>query len=162
MKDDQGIWNFVFSVFFAALFVAAMWALIALGRLPTSIALFDSVLIILATFRLTRLFVYDKITQFIRDWFIHKAVVEGENELIIVRQNIASGPRRTIHELLACPWCFGMWSGFVVGFFFFLTPLAWFPILVLAVSGVATFLQLLSNMVGWRAERLKQKVEGND
>ena len=160
MKDDQGMWNFIFSLFFLAVFGAAVWALFTLGRLQTAITTFDFMLIILATFRVTRLFVYDKVTQFIRDWFVRKEVIEGDNgEIIIMRQNLARGPRRTIHELLSCPWCFGMWAGLSVSFFYYLTPLAWFPILVLAVSGAGSFIQILSNMVGWRAEHLKKKTE---
>jgi hypothetical protein len=42
-----------------------------------------------------------------------------------------------------------------VVFFYFLTPLAWLPIFILAVSGVASFLQLVANMVGWTAENGK-------
>ncbi|MBI2618349.1 DUF1360 domain-containing protein [Candidatus Kaiserbacteria bacterium] len=160
MKDDQGVWNFIFSLFFLAVFAGALWALFALGRLPIAITVFDFILVILATLRVTRLFVYDKVTQFIRDWFMRKEIMEGDGgEIVIVRQKLARGPRRTIHELLSCPWCFGIWSGLSVSFFYYLTPLAWFPILVLAVSGAGTMLQLLSNMIGWRAEYLKKKTE---
>lgn len=161
MKDDQGLWNFIFSVLFMGIFLAAMWYLHTLNKLPNSIVLFDLVLIILATFRLIRLFVYDKITQFIRDWFLRKEIIEGENgDLVVVRQNLVSGPRRTLHDLLSCPWCFGFWAGSITSFFYFLTPLAWLPILVLAVSGVGSFIQVLSNMIGWRAEYLKKKIKG--
>ena len=159
MKDDQGFWNFIFSVLFLGVFVIAVWYLNTLGKLPRSVALFDFILVILATFRLTRLFVYDKITQFVRDWFLRKEVLEGDDgDLMIVRQKFVDGPRRTLSDLLSCPWCFGVWAGFVVIFFYYATPFAWFPILVLAVAGVATFLQLLSNMIGWRAEELKAHV----
>ena len=163
IKDDQGLWNFIFSLLFLGVVVAAVWYLYSLGRLPGSIALFDFVLIILATFRLIRLFVYDKVTLFVRDWFVRKEVIEGDSgELVIVRQKFVQGPRRTIHDLLSCPWCFGVWAGLVVIFFYYATPFAWFPILVLAVAGVATFIQILSNMIGWRAEYLKKSVEGSD
>ena len=159
-KDDQGFWNFVFSLFFGILFGTAMLFLYRWGRLPTSMPLFDFFLIALATFRLTRLFVYDKITQFVRDWFLVKEVrAGGSGELVVIRSAHVSGPLRTISELLACPWCFGVWSGLVVAFSYFATPFSWFPILVFAISGVGTLLQLLANMVGWRAERLKQEVE---
>ncbi|MEX0651960.1 MAG: DUF1360 domain-containing protein [Candidatus Paceibacterota bacterium] len=163
MKDDQGFWNFIFSLFFLTVFSGAFWTLSIFEKVPYEIAIFDFVLIILAVFRLSRLFVYDKITQFIRDWFLRKEVFVGDaGEVTVIRQDFASGPLRTIHDLLSCPWCFGVWSGLVVTFAYFMTPLAWFPILVLAVSGVGTFLQLFSNMVGWRAEQLKQKVVGRD
>lgn len=162
MKDDQGLWNFLFSIIFAAFVAGGIYFLTQLERLPNSISLFDFILVSLASFRVTRLFVYDKITQFVRDWFITKEVRDGENgELVVLRLQHVSGPLRTMSELLACPWCFGMWAAFVVLFFYTLSPLAWFPILILAVSGVGSFIQLAANMIGWKAERLKEKAQGN-
>ena len=51
----------------------------------------------------------------------------------------------------------GMWLTAVVIFFYLITPYAVFPVLLLALSAVATFLQLLSNLVGHKAELLKQQ-----
>ena len=53
----------------------------------------------------------------------------------------------------------GIWAGATVAFFYFLTPYAWWPILVLAIAGVGTFLQLSANLIGWKAEHLKHQVE---
>ena len=163
-RDDQGFWNVIFSLLFIALVVLSMrLLLLENGSLPKDIPLYDLILIILATFRLTRLFVYDKIAQFFRDWFLVKTVFPGENdELVIVRRTPVYGPRRTISELLACPWCIGIWMALIVTFFYFYTTFAWFIILLLAIAGSATFLQLLSNMIGWKAEWLKQKVKSRD
>lgn len=159
--DDQNLWNFIYSLFFATFFVVLMIVLYRVhGRLPTSIALFDLVLIVLATFRLIRLFVYDKITRFIRDLFVeHKEVYSDQGVTYVERIEYARGPRRTASDLLACPWCFGVWSGLMVTFFYFLTPLAWYPILVLAISSVATLLQLLANLIGWSAENGKLRAQ---
>ena len=162
-RDDQGIWNFIFTLFFAVVFFTLGHVLFRLDLLPVSVSLFDAALMVLATFRATRLFVYDKITQFIRDLFLDKEMAENEEgELFILREKPANGPRRAIAELLACPWCFGMWAALFVTFFYFLTPFAWFPIFVLAISGLGSLVQLLANMVGWRAESLKIKVEGKE
>lgn len=160
-KNDQNIWSIFFTLVYAAAFV---WGLLLLknvnGELPTSIPLFDLILIILAAFRLTRLFVYDHIARFVRDLFLDKEEYIGARGAVMVkRMDPISGPRRTINELLQCPWCFGMWAGLVVPFFYFLTPYAWFVILALAIAGVATFIQLLANMIGWNAEFTKRKVE---
>ncbi len=161
-KDDQNFWNFIFTLFFAVLFGFATYYLWQVGAFPTRVNFFDVALITLATFRLTRLFVYDKIMQFVRDWFLNKAVSVGdEGELLIVRSKPVDGPFRTISELLSCPWCIGMWAALVVSFFYFLTPYAWFPIFVLAISSLGTLFQLFANMLGWRAEALKVSVEGH-
>jgi hypothetical protein len=66
------------------------------------------------------------------------------------------GPLRTAYELLICPWCFSIWAALFVTYAYFLrTPLFWLPIFILAVSGVATALQILVNMLGWTAENRK-------
>jgi hypothetical protein len=71
-----------------------------------------------------------------------------------------TGPRRTLADLLSCPWCFGVWATACVTFFYLITPYAVFPVVLLALSAVATFLQLLSNLVGHKAEQLKNENEG--
>ena len=162
MRDDQGIWNFIFAVFYISQLIFAVWILFRFNRLPTEIGLFDLSLIVLATFRLTRLFVYDGITQFIRDWFLDKKVLAGtDGELVVVRSKPLSGFRRTASELLSCPWCFGLWAALLVTLFFPITPFAWFIVLILAVAGTATFIQIFISMIGWRIEHLK-RLSGGD
>jgi energy-converting hydrogenase Eha subunit G len=68
----------------------------------------------------------------------------------------------TLSALLHCSWCQGLWfSGFVI-FFYFATPLAWPVILILALAGVASFIQILANLAGWSAELKKRTVLGPD
>ncbi len=126
------------------------------GALPISISLADAVIISLASFRVVRLFVYDKITRFIRDFFfkIDEYYTE-EGVTYFEHREFARGWRRTMSDLLACPWCFSIWAASVVTFFYFLTSYAWLPIFILAISGVASFFQVTSNMVGWSAEKRK-------
>lgn len=156
-NDEQNIWNILFSVLFlAAAFFAYAW-LVAERGVPTYIPVWDAVLLALATFRLTRLFVYDHITQFVRDLFLD--VHTGESGTL-VREKPATGPRRTVAALLGCPWCFGVWAAFVVAYFYYLTPYAWFFLFALALAGVGTLIQILANLIGWSAEFKKRTVEG--
>ena len=115
----------------------------------------DFALMTLATWRLTRLFVYDAITKFFREQFWD--VVKVGKGYALEKPKV--GPRRTIADLLACPWCFGVWAAAVVIFFYLITPYAVYPVMLLALSAVATFLQLLSNLVGNQAEATKTKNE---
>ena len=160
-KSNQNKWSVAFSAFYVAIFVLGVVVIKEVnGELPTSIATFDLILIILASYRLIRLFVYDHIMQFFRDWFLDKEYYEDERGACQVRRFPPKlGPRRTVNDLLSCPWCFGMWAGLIVPFFYFLTPYAWFFILVLAVSGVASFVQITANLVGWSAEYKKRKTK---
>ncbi len=116
----------------------------------------DFVLMTLATWRLTRLFVYDNITKFIREQFWD--VVKVGKGYTLEKPKV--GPRRTLADLLTCPWCISVWAAAVVIFFYLVTPYATYPIMLLALSAVATFLQLLSNLVGHKAEQAKGQNEG--
>lgn len=160
-KDDQNVWNIVYSLFFITVAYGMLRMLYSSeGGLPTSISFFDLILLVLATFRLTRLFVYDKITRFLRDMFQHTSETYTQEGVTysgkIERTN---GPLRTAYELLVCPWCFSVWAALLVTFFYYLTPLAWLPILILAISGLATAVQLTANMIGWTAENKKLEAQ---
>ena len=154
---DQYLWNVVFLLFFACLVFMATVILQSEAIKPyEELTLVDFVLISLASFRVVRLVVYDRIFAFFREQFYDATEYKGK--VVLVKPE--SGPRRTVADLLTCPWCFGVWAVGMVSFFYLITAYAFFPVLVLALSAVATFLQLVSNMIGWRAEQLKNEVEG--
>jgi len=149
---DQYFWNFVFTIFFLILIIMGTIILDSEGRLDLDqLVLIDYVLITLASWRLTRLFVYDAVTKFFREQFWDvKKVGRG-----FALEKPKTGPRRTLADLLSCPWCFGIWATATVSFFYIWTEWFVFPTIILAMSGVVTFLQLLANLVGHRAEQLK-------
>lgn len=135
-------WHTTFSLFFLVLSVMAVSHLASLGIIPTWMPVFDFLLVTLAAFRLTRLFVYDSITAFIRGWFY------GQPKHTFLG---------TLSTLVNCPWCMGLWFAFFVSYFYFLTPYAWFFILFIAIGGLATAVQIGCNLLGWSAEGAKQK-----
>lgn len=135
-------WNFFFLVFFVAFATAGYLWLEDNGRLGGRFPLTDFFLIALASQRLVRLFAYDHVTEFIRNWF---AVADSRSLL------------GTMGALLGCPWCTGLWFALVLTFFYFATPIAWYAILVLAISSIATFFQLIASFVGWSTELKKRK-----
>lgn len=159
MKDDQNFWNFWLLVLSVVLLVIELWILAEFGTLPVSIGIFDAALITLATFRLTRLFVYDSIMHFVRDWFLIRNVTITDQEVLVARRKYPSGFRRAMSDLFSCPWCFGLQAAMLVVFFYYLSPLSWIVILMFAVGGVATFIQLMANAIGWKAEYLKRTTE---
>jgi hypothetical protein len=154
--SDQYFWNFVFSVFFIILIILGAIILETESRIPlTDLSVVDYVLITLATWRLVRLFVYDAVTKFLREQFWDVVKVGRGYRL----EKPKTGARRTLADLFSCPWCFGVWAAAIVTFFYLITPYAVFPIILLGISAVATSLQLLSNLVGHKAELLKKEVE---
>ncbi|MDB5236931.1 MAG: sporulation protein [Parcubacteria group bacterium] len=136
-------WNTLLSLFFAALMALGIWWLFVNHRFFYPLPLQDLFLMSLAIFRLIRLFTYDVITKFIRDWFADAR--EGTFP-------------HTLGTLLNCPWCTGLWFSFLVVFSYYATPFAWPVILILAVAGIASFLMTFSNLVGWMAEERKHEV----
>lgn len=154
---DQYFWNFVFGLFFVLLTIMGAIILETETRIPfAELTLMDFTLITLATWRVIRLFVYDPITKFIREQFYD--VEKAGKGFRLVKP--ATGPRRTLADLFSCPWCFGVWAAASVTFFYLLFPVFQFFAIFLAISAVATSLQLLTNMIGWQAEKLKMEVEG--
>jgi hypothetical protein len=141
---DQYFWNFVFLVFFVVLVVLLSIILHTEARIPLQeLSVIDYTLLTLATWRLTRLFVSDTITRFIREQFFDvKKVGKG-----YVLEKARSGPRRTLADLFSCSWCFSIFAATVVTFFYLLTSYAMYPIIILALSAVATFFQLISNLM---------------
>jgi hypothetical protein len=100
---------------------------------------------IIASFRLTRLIVNDKITEFIRKPF-HKTIEEttptGEIETYIEIKG--TGLRYWIGELLSCHWCTGIWSAAFIYIMYLLWPqYTWPVIIVLAIAGGASIIQTL-------------------
>lgn len=151
---DQYFWNAIFSVFFLVLIVMGSIILETESYRPlASFTSIDYALVTLATFRLIRLFVYDAITKFFREQFWD--VKKNGRELMLEKP--ATGPRRTVADLMSCPWCFGVWAGAMVVFFYALTPYAYYVVVFLAISGIASFIQVLSNLIGHKAEQLKNQ-----
>lgn len=98
-----------------------------------------------ASFRLTRLLVFDKITEFIRHPF-HREVEEmDENGDTVTYIEIkGTGLRAWIGELLSCYWCTGIWcTAFLYGAWIFWPQGAEPLIFILAIAGVAGMIETL-------------------
>jgi len=137
-------WFTFLSLFYIALVAIGVAWLQTVGKLPAWIPLSDFLLMTLATMRLVRLFTYDNITAFVRAWFL------GAPEDTFLG---------ALGVLINCPWCTGLWFAFVVVFAYFATPYAWYVILILALSALASSLQVLMNLIGWSAEAKKKEAE---
>ncbi len=109
------------------------------------ITIINLILLSLASFRLTRLIVFDKITEFIREPFFDEIIekkAEGETEVYYLPKK--AGFKKFIGELLSCYWCSGIWSAaFIVASHFLFPALAFPLILILAVAGAAAILEMI-------------------
>jgi hypothetical protein len=137
-------WNTTLSLFFAFLVIVSIVILSADGRIFYSIPERDLLLIALAIFRLVRLFSYDNITRFIREWFVGAE---------------PNSFRHTLGELINCPWCTGLWFSWMVVTLYFSTVYSWPIILILSLAALGSLFQVLSNWIGWSAEYKKLQVK---
>ncbi|KOO50339.1 DUF1360 domain-containing protein [Priestia koreensis] len=104
------------------------------------------VLFVFATFRLTRLIVFDKITWFIRAPF-HEVIEEKQEDGTVDTYLHVKGKglRKWIGELLSCYWCTGMWCAIALYFGLVYASAIVLPIvIILAVAGCAG---LIENMI---------------
>jgi hypothetical protein len=88
-------------------------------------------MLILASYRLTHLIVFDKITEFVRKPFMKKIEVETEHG--IEEKDV---PKNMFGYLLNCYWCAGVWSAILIGGGYLLFPkLTSIVVLILSIAG---------------------------
>jgi hypothetical protein len=95
------------------------------GGYLVSVPPFDALFMAFATFRITRLIVYDKITRWFRELFVRRRVYEKDARGGSKSPLIKAGFFPYIYDLLQCPWCIGFWSALGVVFFYFIFAWAW-------------------------------------
>lgn len=105
-----------------------------------SFSVFDIAVLIFAIFRLTRLFVYDWITDFLREFF----------------SEWKSWFSASISELLACPWCMWIWISLLV------LVMRSFPVVfmnllyILALAWIVSFIQLFYKLISMIWDNFKK------
>jgi hypothetical protein len=135
-------WNFWSAFVFFALVVLVGYLLDRQGIRIERIGIRDALVIILASFRMTRIIVFEKIFKYLRD-----VLRRGEDLLVV----------GTLSNIITCPWCSGVWVTLIIIVFYYLVPYGMLLCYVLALSGVVSLVILYSNMVQMRAER-KQRI----
>ena len=144
VEQEEHFWDAIALAVFLALCALAVWLVAALGTLrPADIGFLDLVLMGLAAFRLVHLITYDKIFDMVRAAFMDR---EGTRLKTAER-----GWRRLVCEFMQCIWCAGMWSGLIVVTVYFLGVWGRFAVIVLAVAGLGSLLQVVSKALAAQA-----------
>jgi hypothetical protein len=137
----QYFFNFVLGVFFLLLVVMGSIILETELRVPwIELTLFDIALLTLATWRLTALITRDYHTKWLREQFWEvKKVGKG-----YTLEKPKSGLGRTFADLFDSPWRMSLIVAGLVVFVFQLTAYSYYVLLVMAMSGVVSLLQIVT------------------
>lgn len=137
----EKIWNFLFTLVFISLTIGT-WEYIQYKNFNLgNLRFFDFLLMGLATYRVTRLLLYDKVFDFIRE--------------PIIKNKADTGFNKSAGYLLTCPWCVSIWmSGFSFTIYV-LFPFGKMIIIMLAVAAIASFFHLVISLVGWVSDERK-------
>ncbi|MCX7861609.1 MAG: DUF1360 domain-containing protein [Bacteroidales bacterium] len=141
MFKSEYFWNFVYTIIFLIITFLIANFLIQNAFLIQQLSVFEFIVLTLAAYRLTRLLVYDKVLNFIRDG--------------IKNSNSENGFIKSSQYFLTCPWCAGIWMSLFISAFYLYCDLGKFFAYILAISGVASFIHITITLLGWVAEERK-------
>ena len=135
-------WNFWSAFIFFGLVVLVGFLLENKGVDIEELTLKEAILIVLASYRMTRILVFEKIFKYFRD------VLKKRESLYLIG---------TFSSIITCPWCAGVWVTLTIIVFYFLVPYGALLVYVLALAGVASIVILYSNIMHMKTES-KQRI----
>lgn len=143
--------NFIATLIFVGLVFVLGLALDSKGVRAEDFTLGNLALMVLATYRMTRILVFDKIFKLFRDFF------RAHQKLYVMY---------VIKEIITCPWCAGVWVALVIVAAWFLVPFGQLFVILMAISGVASFIVILVNLLGLHTEEkqydIREKTRDSD
>ena len=125
-------WNFWSAFVFFGLVFLVGYLLELHGDDIREITLKESAIIILASYRMTRILVFEKIFKYLRD------VLKKREGLYVIG---------TLSSIITCPWCMGVWVTLIIIIFYYLVPYGALLVYVLALAGLASLVILFSNLL---------------
>ena len=143
-NQKQKSWNFLATLFYIICFVALGYGLKANDIGTEDIRFRDIALMTLATYRLTRLLVFDAIFKLFRDFVKSRA-----SYLVFY----------VTREIITCPWCAGVWAALIIIAIYYFVPFGQILIILFAISGVASFIVILVNCFGLTTEEKQHRVK---
>lgn len=136
-SKKQNAWNFTSLFFFFGLVVGTGYLLEKNGIDVIKTPIWEFVLMALASYRMTRVLVFEKIFKYFRD------LVRSQTKYHLIH---------TIKFIITCPWCAGVWVSLIIVIFYFLVPYGKFLVFILAISGIASFFIQIVNFMGLTIE----------
>ncbi|AME05067.1 DUF1360 domain-containing protein [Bacillus siamensis] len=104
----------------------------------TNLSWLTYVMIILASYRLTHLIVFDKITEFIRKPFLKQEKTIDQNGRAVQKKV----PSSAFGYMLQCYWCAGVWCAILIGICYLVWPRYAHPVIfILSIAGAQAILE---------------------
>jgi Protein of unknown function (DUF1360) len=139
-EKEHRFWNALALLFFVSVCAISFTLILSRGDMEVErLGFFDLVLLGLATFRLIHLITYDRILDFAR-----VAVMDSDGKRLKAAER---GWRRVVCELMQCLWCAGLWSALVVVTAYLSGTPGRLAILILALAGFGSLLQVVSKAI---------------
>lgn len=142
VKSKQNGWNFLSLFVYFGLVILVGYLLKRKGIDIEDIKVKELVILTLASYRLTRMVIFEKIFKFFRDK---------------IRENKEYYLFNTVMYIFSCPWCAGVWMTLMNVVFYFFVPYGILLVYILAISGVASLIVLLANLTGLTVEYRQSK-----
>jgi hypothetical protein len=141
--SSEKFWNIISLIVYACLVAIVGYVLVNKGIQPMKIPVWEWIIMSLATYRLTRLLVYDRIFKFFRDF---------------TKISYTIGFFVSLKNLITCPWCAGVWAALVIICLEFLVPYGIWLNYLLAIAGTGTLVLVVTNILGLSAEKKQIEV----
>ncbi len=135
-------WNFWSAFVFFGAMILVGYLLNQKGVDITELTFKEALVIVLASYRMTRILVFEKIFKYFRD------VLKKRENLYVIG---------TLSSIITCPWCAGVWVTLAIIVFYFLVPYGVLMVYVLALAGVASIVILISNLLHMYTDK-KQRI----
>jgi hypothetical protein len=144
LNEQQNSWNFLATIFYIVCLVGLAFMFRLKGITKEDFKIGDIVLLSIATYRLTRILVFDKIFKFFRDF------LKSRQKLYVFY---------VIKEIITCPWCAGVWVALIMTALYYLVPFGDIFTILLAIAGIASFVTVSVNFIGLSTEEKQHKVK---
>jgi hypothetical protein len=138
----QNLLNFSSIFIFFGLIVLVGYVLDLYGYNIRNITTRDFIILTLASYRLIRIVVFEKIFKYARDF------IKSNNKYYFFS---------TLQFIVTCPWCAGVWLVLIMIVFFYLIPYGDLLAYALAIAGVASFIVNTINLIGLHLDEKQER-----
>lgn len=115
--------NFLSVIVYLIIFIASIFLYEYKNLAIADISIIDAVLLILATYRISRMIVYEKVFSYFS---------------YLIRVRSGSSIFNSINNLITCPWCTSVWIALIFFDIYYMVPYGKYLIYLMVISAIAS------------------------